>query len=828
MEQVTDRPTLLQEFALRARNAELEVTVPSYGPFQADTAIVGEGAGEQDVRQKMPFVGGAGSTFWTQANKVGLRRHECYLTYVVKRQIAVSKENEKLSVSKGELHTWGTLLRWELSQLPNLRYVIVCGNMALKALCGLDGVSNWRGSVLDVAIGNRTVKAIVCLSPAHVLKDPKFEAVLGMDLKKASLVRSGQQREHKVIERINPTLAEALAWIDKMRNEKKPCAYDIETINGHVACYGLANDPHEGMCIALRTATENIYTPEQEAQIMLAMQGLFDDPDVEIVVQNGTFDGYYSWYKDGLVIKRPTREHAKKKLFDTLLGHHTLYPLLPHSLGFIVSQYTWHPYYKDEGKDWRHGGTVDDFWRYNVKDVALTIAVRNAIEAELKAQGLWNFFQNHVMQLQPHTVRSTAFGIRFDVEHRDTLREELEAYLAKLKADFQLLAFAATGNDERFSTVNPSSPDQLKELFFAKLKLVGRGNSTDAKNRAKILDNPSTPEPARKLIAALNLYAKEQKFVSTYVNVRISPDGRIRSEYKQQGTAKAPGRLSSSGLLDGTGTNLQNQPERAHKLFLADDGCGFGYFDLSQAEARVVGWIAGITKWIEDFERARLEGNFDCHRSLAADMWKMPYDEVPTEDRDKDGNITLRFTAKRCRHGLNYRMGPDRLAETTGLPFFRAVEAYNIYHGITPELMVWWKSLEEEVRTSKQLWSPMGRRLVVMQRIDDTALESIVAFKPQSTVGDKVCQVWYKSERDEAWPEGCRIALNVHDALICHGPVERIPDALRIMKRYAEEPIPITDMNGVTRELIIPADLKVSVPDERGVHTWASLKKFKL
>jgi hypothetical protein len=70
--------------------------------------------------------------------------------------------------------------------------------------------------------------------------------------------------------------------------------------------------------------------------------------------------------------------------------------------------------------------------------------------------------------------------------------------------------------------------------------------------------------------------------------------------------------------------NLQNQPHEAYPMFVCEPGYCLFYFDLEQAEARVVGWLANIEKWIEDFEKARIQGgDYDCHRSLAADMWKL-------------------------------------------------------------------------------------------------------------------------------------------------------------------------------------------------------------
>jgi hypothetical protein len=48
------------------------------------------------------------------------------------------------------------------------------------------------------------------------------------------------------------------------------------------------------------------------------------------------------------------------------------------------------------------------------------------------------------------------------------------------------------------------------------------------------------------------------------------------------------------------------------------------------------------------------------------------------------------------------------------------------------------------------------------------------------------------------------------------------------MKKYAEEPLNIRGVDGVVRELIIPCDLKASVPDDHGVHRWSTLEKVEM
>jgi DNA polymerase I-like protein with 3'-5' exonuclease and polymerase domains len=442
------------------------------------------------------------------------------------------------------------------------------------------------------------------------------------------------------------------------------------------------------------------------------------------------------------------------------------------------------------------------------------------------------FFFDHVMRLQRHLALMTVGGILIDMDLKERLRDGILSNVNGLLHKFQQQCITATGEDTLY---NPNSPKQLSDLFFNQLKLVGRGASTDAENRERMFKHPRTSEPARQIIATLNDYSREHKFYSTYVKSAVDEDHRMRCTYNQTGVQEAPGRLSSSQTLWGSGANLQNQPTRAYPMFIADPGYGFGYFDLSQAEARYVGWAAGIESWMEQFEKARVDRSYDTHRALAATLFHIPYDEVPAFDRydtakghrlpegKVNGDVTVRFVAKRCRHGLNYRMMPDRLATTTGLPLREAEHAYRVYHRETPELREWWASLERELAKNGSLFNAYGRRYILLERKTPEALESIVAFKPQSSIGDKVSRAIYQCHEDDRWPSHCRIILNIHDALIALGRLDQIQSALSIMKQHAEEPMYVNN-----RELVIPADTKLSYPDEHGVHRWSQLKEVVL
>jgi len=524
---------------------------------------------------------------------------------------------------------------------------------------------------------------------------------------------------------------------------------------------------------------------------------------------------------------------------------------LPHSLAFLCAQYTTHPFYKDEGSTWEEGGDIDTYWNYNGKDCCITLRSWEKMEEELKKNNLYRFFFDHVMRAQPHLVQATVHGVKIDLPVKERITELVMADVDRLRNEFWSIVQEITGDPEY--KPNPGSWQQLQELFFNRLGLVGRGTSTDEENRKEIIKHPRTSALAKEMIAKLDTWKEEAKFAGTYAKSKVSEDGRFRCEYKQYGVARAPGRLSSAKLLvEGEGGNMQNQPMRARGMYVADPGTVFGYFDLAQAEAQVVSFRADINKWKADFARAKADGSYDCHRALASDMFKIPYDQVPKEDWDENNKPTLRYVSKRCRHGLNYRMDIFRLSQVTGLQYHVASRAYFLYHKATPELRLWWKEEERRFRQDRSIFNGLGRRWKVYQVINDDVLESIIAFYPQSTIGDKVVETWYRSEEDDAWPHDARIAIDVHDNLVCLASPKTIKTALMVLKKHAESPIWIQDVwkRRPAEPLSIPAEVKMSYPtvwsekarqnkktgewipgfveDPKGLHRWSELKKVKL
>ena len=811
---VTTEGELIREFSRRAKACNLTVDCLGAGDIKSKICVIAEAPGEREVAMKMPLVGGSGKLLWDVLRPHNIRRADCYVTNVVKKQVALStKTDARNPVKKPELEHWEGLLDWELDHLPNLTYILALGNFALHALTGDTGITKWRGSVFDCKVGRtqRTVKVIVTNNPAHILRNLSMEPMYKFDIAKLRRVMDGKFKRHDITGIINPSFDEANAYLERLGRDNAPIAFDIEVIANETACIGFANNAHTGICINFRDGTSNRYELQQELILRRRIQQLFQNPEKKFIAQNGSFDCGWLWYKD--------RIHVPHVWFDTLLAHHTLYPRMPHNLGHLTAQYTDHPYYKDEGKTWREGGNINDFWDYNIKDCCITWAVHDAIYKELRTQGLDDFFFNHVMRLQPHLIKMQVGGILADETLKDKITEELKHELGEKLREFHAKVIALTG-DEDFKP-NPRSPKQLGELFFNYLGLVGRGSSTNKENRIRMREHVRTTTEQKELLIHIDDWLREHKFYSTYATQKVDPDHRLRCEYKQFGTQSAPGRLSSSKVMWGSGMNLQNQPHRAYPMFICDEGYMFSYFDLKQAEAKIVAHIWNVEGLLETFKRAETEDGFDVHRGNAGRIFKCDYNDVPEGDWDENLKPTIRYLGKRCVHGLNYRMQAPKLAEVCGIPTQQGFEAYASYHRAFPEIQQGWEATIKTVREERMLFTPLGRRLIWLERLTEESFDSVIAFVPQSTIGDKVSSVIYMCHEDKEWPTDARMLLNIHDALIAiHRPNDK-DIVQRLMKKHAEAPIMIRG-----EPVVIYTDLKESHPGEDGVHRWSTLKEI--
>ena len=141
--------------------------------------FVGEAPGEEEDRQKKPFVGRAGQYLNAKLQEVGLRREEVYITNVVK-----SRPPGNRKPTKEEMASCVPYLLKEI-QIIKPKLIVCLGSTALEGLLGKSlPITKYRGQVLDYPY-DRNIKLLLTYHPAYILRNPSAEREFVEDLKKA-------------------------------------------------------------------------------------------------------------------------------------------------------------------------------------------------------------------------------------------------------------------------------------------------------------------------------------------------------------------------------------------------------------------------------------------------------------------------------------------------------------------------------------------------------------------------------------------------------------------------------------------------------------------
>lgn len=757
--------------------------VKSVGPEHARIMLVGEAPGAEEEKLGEPFVGYSGRILTGCLQEAGIRREDCRITNVVRTR-PPNNNFEVFYEGKGakrkpsaELVKAYDRLRCEIASCqPNI--VVCLGAEALKAVTPHASITNHRGSVLATPYG----KVIPAFHPAFILRDWTARPVLVFDLRKA-LRESGfaEVRRQPLRLYTNPTKDQVRAYLEECY-ASRTVSFDVETESGQITCIAFSCTPETSLCIPFWFGTSGSLWPEgDEQEIWQEIKAILEDPEVTKIAQNGTYDCE--------ILKSVYGIHVQGFQWDTMLMAHVLYPELPKGLDFLTSIYTDIPYYKDKLKT----DDRQEYWEYNAKDALATLRVYQAQRKELTDAKLENFYRKHVHALIEPLAAMVEQGVRFDVRRKEEAKRELEESVSQLQAALD----EAVGHP-----LNINSPKQMQKWLYEELKLPVQ------KKRRKGKAEPTTTtdeEALEKLYAktkneALKTVIKireNKKLISTYIDVNLDPDLRIRCSYNITGTET--GRLSSSTTARGTGTNLQNIPTGIIKsLFIADEGYVIINADLSQAEARVVAYIGGDARLISVFETGG-----DIHRKNASAIFRVPEDQVTFEQR---------YLAKRVVHASNYGMGARTFAKEAGIPEREADKLLKQYFATYPRIKLWQQETADVLRRTRVLTTPFGRKRTFFNRWDDSLIKEGLAYVPQSTVADLVNLAIIRLHERLRGRDDIRLLLQVHDSIVAEAREETLEEAVRMIRE--EMLIPLT-IKG--RTFTIPVDVKVG-PNWEDVH----------
>jgi DNA polymerase-1 len=770
--------------------------VPGVGPADAKIALIGEAPGAQEEKALTPFVGGAGRLLNGVLSAVGIRWSECYIDNVFPYRPPRNNLKHITQLGFSNPYVFLPQLREKLERMrPNV--IVALGDTALYALTGLKGVTKWRGSILE---GPGGIKTIPTYHPAAVLRMYEWLPVLKKDFARIKV-----ESETPVISLpqrfLNPTptferVREALCCIVQ---EHLPVVVDIETLRGHIACIGFAWSAVNAICVPFDTGFGSYWpTAFEEAEVWKLVYEVLQDDTVPKCCHNAAFEMR--------VLGGPGV--LRGLVWDTMIVGHCLYPELPKSLAFYTSVYTREPFYKEEGRTWVPGkDSAKQLYLYNCKDCAVTYEIWERQQQEVDETGLRDFIETYQIPLIRVLHDMGTRGVLADEGKIGALTAELKARAEQLQEELNQLAGRP---------INVNSPQQLRKLFYETLKArphISRhtGRPTlDEEALVRIAKRYRFPL-AEKVIEL----RKVQKILSTYLDIRLFK-GRIVTSYNQAGSTSSgvvTGRISSSKDVYGYGANLQNIPTKhvtkPHQeakvgaalrgIFIADPGYVLVEADYSQAEARAVAWLANEEILIRYFEEGR-----KIHALVASRIFGVPEEKVQKGD-------TFYEIAKRCVHSGNYGVGARTFAEITGLTLAEAERTLGRYYQEFPNIRKWQQSVEEAVRKTRKLVTPIGRHRQFLGRFDSRLVRRAIAHVPQSMVADMLNLAllriyWRIKETDFI------LLMQVHDSIVAEAPEGREMELVDIIREEMEQPVVVDG-----RALVIPAEFAVG-------KSWGSLR----
>ena len=750
------------------------------GPTNARIALIGEAPGQTEVAMNRPFVGKSGQLLDRLMHRVGILRQECYLDNVFQARPPGNDANAWLDLSKkyvvesDRYREAADSLAARLSAV-DANVLVAVGNTPLYTLTGKKAVTKRRGSILPGIGPFAGRKVIPIIHPSAALRQYLYSQLIVMDLRR--VVDQSFMPELKLLDRellTLPSFNQCLAYIYEAAKSGS-VAFDIEVMRQEVSHLSLAMNAKSAISIPFSVNGDNYFSPPQELQLWRTLAGLLEDPKVQKIGQNLSFDSTFLYRKFGIHVK---------PMDDTMIAQAIIFPDYPKGLDFIQSlYYAGEPYYKDDGKEWfRYAEGEEAFRRYSAMDSAVVAEAWPRMEADLRATQNWETYQRQKGILEP-LVFIGERGIRMNVEG---LKEAAIKSQEKIEQTEQELWKVAG------EPINWRSPAQLKTYFY-----VTKGLPAYTKKGAVTTDDKALKRLSAKgekeadLILTLR---SESKLHGTYYTMDLDDDGRMRCSYNPVGTKQ--GRISSSKTIFGKGGNLQNQPPPMKAMMMADEGYLAIGHDLGQAENRVVAYDANESKMIEAFE-----AGVDIHKLTASLIYGIPIEQVTKKQRDEGG--------KRANHGLNYDLGYKSFAVYYQIPESESRFIVERYHQIYPGVRRWHAVIRDELQRTRTLTNLFGRRRVFMDRWGYDLWKEAYSYIPQSTVAEVVNQrgVRFVYERQDLFAP-VELLNTVHDSLIYQVPlsagIEYIAETILTVKANLERPLTARG-----REFSIPVDTKI-------------------
>ena len=365
-------------------------------------------------------------------------------------------------------------------------------------------------------------------------------------------------------------------------------------------------------------------------------------------------------------------------IFDIKLAHYLINPDISHDLINLSNNYLNISVNKkfEELKD------------YEVS--CLTYKLKNLLRSDLEKFNQIKLYNEIEIPLLKTLAKMEIEGINLDVKFLKKLSERTTNELEDITKEIYELA------GEEF---NISSPKQLGEILFDKMKIISKPKKTKTgqySTSEEVLNELSSKSDLVKLVLK---FRSISKLLNTYINSLPKQldksTNRIHTEYVQT--------IASTGRLSSINPNLQNIPIRTNrgrevrKAFIARNK---DYFlmaaDYSQIELRIIASLSNEENMMNAFKNKE-----DIHASTASAVFNVPINKVSKEQRSN---------AKVVNFGIIYGVSAFGLSNQTNLNRKESKELIEKYFEKYPKLKKYINNQISFARNNGYVETVLGRR----------------------------------------------------------------------------------------------------------------------
>ena len=509
-------------------------------------------------------------------------------------------------------------------------------------------------------------------------------------------------------------------------------------------------------------------------QLLAKFKPIFENEQISKIAQNAKFD-LMMLENYGIVVKG--------QLFDTMIAHYLLNPELRHGMDYLaeilLNYRTIHieDLLGPRGKNQLNMRQVslEKVAEYAAEDADITWQLKTILEQQILENHLEELFYEIEMPLVRVLAQMERNGMLIDDFALAQSSQVLTSTMQKIERSIQKIA-----GDE----VNVSSPKQIGELLFDRLKVIDKPKKTKTGQYVTDEETLQFLRGKHPIIDQILEYRGLKKLLSTYIDALPklinNQTGKVHTSFNQ--TVTATGRLSSSS------PNLQNIPIRdeqgkeIRKAFIAEPGCLFVSADYSQVELRIMAHLSNDTNMVNAFLSDQ-----DIHAATAANIYHLPLEAVTSDMRRK---------AKTANFGIIYGISVFGLSERLAIPRSEAKELIDGYFVSFPQVKDYMDQTIEKARENGYVETLFHRKRFLADinshngNVRSFAERNAINAPIQGSAADiiKIAMVRIHKRLQEEKLQ-TKMILQVHDELNFNVPEAELEQVKTLIKTEMEQAI---------------------------------------